>query len=36
MVARARQETDFSDFRLAQGEQNPFLERIYAAARRVG
>jgi len=29
-------ETDFSMFRLDLGEQDPFFERIYAAARRVG
>jgi methylated-DNA-[protein]-cysteine S-methyltransferase len=30
------EETDFSGFKLDLGEQDPFLERIYAAARRVG
>jgi methylated-DNA-[protein]-cysteine S-methyltransferase len=30
------EETDFSGFRLDLGEQDPFFERIYAAARRVG
>jgi len=30
------EETDFSRFRLDLGEQNPFFEQIYAAARRVG
>src|SRR5690242_8779106 len=29
-------ETDFSMFRLNLGEQDPFSERVYAAARRVG
>src|SRR5689334_2185442 len=29
-------ETDFSGFRLDLGEQGPFFERIYAAARRLG
>ena len=29
-------ETDFSVFKLDLGEQDPFLERVYAAARRVG
>ena len=29
-------ETDFSRFKLDLGEQDPFFERIYAAARRVG
>src|SRR5258705_3164578 len=29
------EETDFSRFRLDLGEQDPFLEHIYAAARRV-
>jgi methylated-DNA-[protein]-cysteine S-methyltransferase len=29
-------ETDFSMFRLDLGEQDPFCERVYAAARRVG
>src|ERR1700720_4424095 len=29
------EETDFSGFRLDLGEQDPFFERIYAAARRV-
>jgi O6-methylguanine-DNA--protein-cysteine methyltransferase len=28
------EETDFSGFRLDLGEQDPFFERIYAAARR--
>src|SRR5690348_8571118 len=28
--------TDFSDFKLDLSEQNPFFERIYVAARRVG
>jgi len=30
------EETDFSGVRLDLGEQDPFFERIYAAARRVG
>ena len=30
------EETDFSDVRLDLGEQDPFFERIYAAARQVG
>jgi len=30
------EETDFSMFKLDLGEQDPFFERIYAAARRVG
>jgi methylated-DNA-[protein]-cysteine S-methyltransferase len=30
------EETDFSSFKLDLGEQDPFFERIYAAARRVG
>src|ERR1700738_3657127 len=30
------EETDFSRFRLDLGEQDPFFEQIYAAARRVG
>jgi methylated-DNA-[protein]-cysteine S-methyltransferase len=30
------EETDFSGFTLDLGEQDPFFERIYAAARRVG
>jgi methylated-DNA-[protein]-cysteine S-methyltransferase len=30
------EETDFSRFKLDLGEQDPFFERIYAAARRVG
>jgi len=30
------EETDFSGLRLDLGEQEPFFERIYAAARRVG
>jgi methylated-DNA-[protein]-cysteine S-methyltransferase len=30
------EETDFSGFRLDLGEQDPFFEQIYAAARRVG
>jgi methylated-DNA-[protein]-cysteine S-methyltransferase len=30
------EETDFSGFKLDLGEQDPFFERIYAAARRVG
>ena len=30
------EETDFSGFRLDLGEQDPLLERIYAAARRIG
>jgi methylated-DNA-[protein]-cysteine S-methyltransferase len=30
------EKTDFSDFKLDLGEQDPFFERIYAAARRVG
>ena len=29
-------ETDFSAFKLDLGEQDPFFERVYAAARRVG
>src|SRR5262245_22588042 len=29
-------ETDFSRFKLDLGEQDPFFERVYAAARRVG
>ena len=29
-------ETDFSVFKLDLGEQNPFFERVYAAARQVG
>ena len=29
-------ETDFSMFKLDLGEQDPFFERVYAAARRVG
>src|SRR6516225_10708634 len=29
-------ETDFSRFKLDLGAQDPFFERIYAAARRVG
>jgi methylated-DNA-[protein]-cysteine S-methyltransferase len=29
------EETDFSSFKLDLGEQGPFFERIYAAARRV-
>ena len=29
-------ETDFSRFRLDLGEQDPFFERVYAAARRIG
>jgi len=29
-------ETDFSMFKLDLGEQNPFFERVYAAARQVG
>ena len=28
--------TDFSRFKLDLGEQDPFFERVYAAARRVG
>ena len=32
----AGQETDFSNLKLDLGEQDPFFERIYAAARRVG
>src|SRR5215469_7742225 len=31
----AGEETDFSSFELDLGEQDPFFERIYAAARRV-
>jgi methylated-DNA-[protein]-cysteine S-methyltransferase len=30
------EETDFSRFKLDLGEQDPFFERIYAVARRVG
>ena len=30
------EETDFSSVKLDLGEQDPFLERVYAAARRVG
>jgi methylated-DNA-[protein]-cysteine S-methyltransferase len=30
------EETDFSGLRLDLGEQEPFFERIYAAARRLG
>jgi methylated-DNA-[protein]-cysteine S-methyltransferase len=30
------EETDFSRFKLDLGEQDPFFERVYAAARRVG
>jgi hypothetical protein len=30
------EETDFSRFKLDLGEHDPFFERIYAAARRVG
>jgi len=30
------EETDFSVFKLDLGEQDPFFERVYAAARRVG
>jgi O-6-methylguanine DNA methyltransferase len=30
------EETDFSGFRLDLGEQDPFFERVYAAARHVG
>src|SRR5204862_1909011 len=30
------EETDFSSLKLDLGEQDPFFERIYAAARRVG
>ena len=30
------EQTDFSGFRLDLGEQDPFFEQIYAAARRVG
>jgi methylated-DNA-[protein]-cysteine S-methyltransferase len=30
------EETDFASFRLDLGEHDPFFERIYAAARRVG
>jgi alkylated DNA nucleotide flippase Atl1 len=30
------EETDFSRFKLDLGEPDPFFERIYAAARRVG
>src|ERR1700732_5264739 len=30
------EETDFSGFTLDLGEQDPFFEQIYAAARRVG
>jgi methylated-DNA-[protein]-cysteine S-methyltransferase len=32
----AGEETDFSRFTLDLGEQDPFFDRIYAAARRVG
>ena len=32
----AGEETDFSGFTLDLGEQEPFFEQIYAAARRVG
>jgi methylated-DNA-[protein]-cysteine S-methyltransferase len=32
----AGEETDFSGFRLDLGAQEPFFERIYAAARRIG
>jgi methylated-DNA-[protein]-cysteine S-methyltransferase len=32
----AGEETDFSGFELDLGEQDPFFERTYAAARRVG
>jgi methylated-DNA-[protein]-cysteine S-methyltransferase len=30
------EETDFSGFRLDLGEQDPFFERVYAAARQLG
>jgi methylated-DNA-[protein]-cysteine S-methyltransferase len=30
------EETDFSSFKLDLGEQDPFFERTYAAARQVG
>ena len=30
------EQTDFSGFRLDLGEQDPFFEQIYAAARRIG
>jgi methylated-DNA-[protein]-cysteine S-methyltransferase len=30
------EETDFSGFRLDLAEQDPFFERVYAAARHVG
>jgi O-6-methylguanine DNA methyltransferase len=30
------EETDFSGFKLDLGEQDPFFERVYAAARQVG
>ena len=30
------EETDFSSVKLDLGEQDPFFERVYAAARRVG
>jgi methylated-DNA-[protein]-cysteine S-methyltransferase len=30
------EQTDFSGFRLDLGEQHPFFEQIYAAARRIG
>jgi methylated-DNA-[protein]-cysteine S-methyltransferase len=30
------EKTDFSGFRLDLGEQDPFFERVYAAARRIG
>ena len=30
------EETDFSSLKLDLGEQDPFFERVYAAARRVG
>lgn len=32
----AGEETDFSDFELDLGDQQPFFRQIYAAARRVG
>jgi methylated-DNA-[protein]-cysteine S-methyltransferase len=32
----AGEETDFSGFKLDLGQQDPFFERIYAAARQVG
>lgn len=32
----AGEETDFSKFRVDLGEQDPFVERVYAAARQIG